>query len=105
VLVGLEMDARAMTPHEAFALLLESNAWLTMGALVGAFHFLTLRRSAQMLAAASSLSAGLALHLIRFPVITGALVFIVRHGALPLLAAMLGILVARTAVLRLGALP
>jgi hypothetical protein len=55
-----------------------------------------------MLATGSSLSAGLVLHLIRFPVIAGALVFTARYGALPLLAATLGILAARTAVLRLG---
>jgi F1F0 ATPase subunit 2 len=110
MLVGLAMDARAMTPffatgQDQFALLLESGAWLAMGALVGTFHFVTLRRSARMLATGSSLSAGLALHLIRFPIIAGTLVFSARYGALPLLAAMFGILAARTAVLRLGALP
>jgi hypothetical protein len=110
VLVGLAMDARAMTQlfatgHDVFALLLKSCAWLAMGGLVGTFHFLTLRRSARMLAIGSSLSAGLMLHLIRFPITAGALIVIAQYGALPLLAATLGILVARTAVLRLGALP
>jgi F1F0 ATPase subunit 2 len=109
VLVGLAMDARAMTQlfatgHDVFALFLESSAWLAMGGLVGAFHFLSLRRSARMLATGPSLFAGLALHLIRFPIVAGVLVFIARYGAPPLLAAMLGILAARTAVLRLEAL-
>ncbi len=90
------------TGHDVFALFLKSSAWLAMGGLVGAFHFLTLRRSVRMLAMGSSLSAGLALHLIRFPIIAGALVFVARYGAPPLLAAMLGILAARAAVLRLG---
>jgi hypothetical protein len=90
------------TGHDVYALLLESGAWLTMGGLVGAFHFLTLRRSARMLATGSSLSAGLVLHLIRFPITVGALIVIARYGALPLVAATLGILASRTAVLRLG---
>jgi hypothetical protein len=99
-----------MTPlfavrHEALALLLESGAWLAMGGLVGTFHFLTLRRSARMLVMGSSLSAGLVLHLIRFPITAIALIVIAPYGALPLLAAMLGILAARTALLRLGASP
>jgi hypothetical protein len=103
----MAMDARAMTPlfaigNEALALFLDSAAWLAIGALVGAFHFLTLRRSAWMVATGSSLCAGLVLHLIRFPIIAGVLVFIARYGALPLLAAMLGLLAARAAVLRLG---
>jgi hypothetical protein len=99
-----------MTPlfaigHDTLAPFLESTAWVATGGLVGTFHFLTLRRSARMLAMGSSLSAGLVLHLIRFPIIAGALIVIARYGALPLLAATLGILGARTAALRLGALP
>jgi hypothetical protein len=102
----MAMDARAMTlpfatGNETIALLLESGAWLAMGGLIGTFHFLTLRRSARMLAMGSSLSAGLVLHLIRFPITASALIVIARYGALPLLAATLGILAARTAVLRL----
>jgi F1F0 ATPase subunit 2 len=107
MLVGMAMGACAMTPlsaigNDALALFLESGACLAIGGLVGAFHFLTLRRSVRMLATGSSLSAGLVLHLIRFPIIAGALVFIARYGALPLLAAMLGIRAARTAALRRG---
>jgi hypothetical protein len=103
----MAMDAHAMTAffatgHEALALFLESGAWLALGGVIGTLHFLTLRTSARLLAAGPSLAAGLALHLIRFPVTAGALILIVRHGALPLIAAMLGILAARTAVLRLG---
>jgi F1F0 ATPase subunit 2 len=111
----MAMDARAMmqffttgyfaTGHEAFTRLLENSAWLAAGAIVGAFHFLTLRTSTRMLVSGSSLPAGLALHLVRFAVTAGALALIARHGALPLLAATLGILASRAAVLRLGALP
>jgi F1F0 ATPase subunit 2 len=88
------------TEREALTLLLESGAWLTAGGLLGAFHFLSLRRSARMLATASAPAAALALHLIRFAVTAGALSVIARHGAVPLLAATLGVLAARTVVLQ-----
>jgi len=88
------------TGRETLALLLESGAWLAAGGLVGAFHFLSLRSSARMLATASAPSAALALHLVRFAVTAGALIVIARHGALPLLAATLGLVAARTAVLQ-----
>jgi F1-F0 ATPase (N-ATPase) AtpR subunit len=108
MLVGMAMDAHAMTQlfatgHEAFALVTGSGAWLATGGLVGVFHFLTLQRSTRMLASGSSLLPGLALHLVRFAITACALGLISAHGALPLLAAMLGILASRTAVLSLGA--
>jgi hypothetical protein len=105
------MDAHAMThvfatgdfaagEGGALALLAAGAAWLAAGAVVGTFHFLTLRTSAWMLVTGSSLGAALALHLIRFAITGGALFLIARHGALPLLAATLGILGARMAVVR-----
>lgn len=72
--------------------------WLAAGAAVGAFHFLSLRATARMLAASTSFRAALTLHLVRFPLTAGALVLIARHGAAPLLAATLGLVAARTAV-------
>lgn len=53
-----------------------------------------------MLATSSAPSAALTLHLIRFAVTGGALIVIARHGAVPLLAATLGVVAARTAVLQ-----
>jgi hypothetical protein len=102
----MAMDARAMTQlfvtgHETLALLAEGSAWLVAGVLVGALHFLTLRAATGMLVTGSSLVAALALHLIRFAMTAGALALIALHGALPLLVAALGILAARTAVLRM----
>ena len=76
--------------------------WLAAGVLIGSFHFLTLRRSAGMLAAGSSLPRALALHLFRFVVTAGALTAAARHGAMPLLAATLGLLGARMAVVRVS---
>jgi F1F0 ATPase subunit 2 len=100
MLVSVAMDAHAMMRAALMQIVVESSPWLAAGSAVGAFHFLMLRRSAGMLAAGSSLPAALALHLVRFPVTAGALVLVAHHGALPLLAAMLGILAARTAVVR-----
>jgi F1F0 ATPase subunit 2 len=93
------------TGHEAFALFAEGSAWLVVGGVVGAFHFLTLRRSAQMLTGEATLPRALVLHLIRLAATAGALTVVARHGAMPLLAATLGIMASRTAVLRCGTLP
>jgi F1F0 ATPase subunit 2 len=84
---------------DALLLLAGAAAWLAAGGLVGALHFLTLQRSVQMLATGSSLPRALALHLVRFAITAGALAVIARHGALPLLAATLGLVASRTAAL------
>lgn len=88
------------TGHQALALFLEGGAWLTAGGLLGAFHFLSLRTSSRMLAVPSALPVALTLHLVRFALTAGTLTVIAVHGALPLLAATLGLLAARTAVLK-----
>jgi hypothetical protein len=104
------MDAQAMTglgipQYDILKLILGASAWLAIGMLVGGFFYLTLRRSAQMLAAGCCVSKALALQLIRFMVMAGLLGIIARHyGAVALLVVTFGILAARTAVLRLGAL-
>lgn len=100
------MDASAMTAPVAAAaadsgpgtaaLLLLCAPWLLAGAVVGAFHFLTLRITTAMLAQPSSLAVALALHLLRWVVTTAALIVIARHGAAALLAATIGVLAART---------
>jgi hypothetical protein len=104
------MDAQAMTglsmlQYDLLKLALGASAWLAVGALVGTFFYLTLRWSAQMLATGSDVSAALALQLIRFMGVAGLLGIIARHyGVVTLLVVTLGILAARTAVVRLGAL-
>ena len=54
ILVGLAMDAQAMTifdllAHDPIPRLLGAGAWFAVGALVGAFHFLTLRWNVHLL--------------------------------------------------------
>lgn len=100
------MTGLAMPHDDIFRLVLDACAWLAIGTLVGAFFYLTLRRSVQMLATGCCVSKALALQLIRFMVMAGLLGIIARHyGVLALLVVTFGILAARTAVVRLGAVP
>jgi F1F0 ATPase subunit 2 len=109
MLVGVAMDARAMTwlyvtEHGLFILILKSGAWLAIGGVIGASHYMTLRWNVQMLATGSSAAAAVAVQLIRLAIMAGVLAIITRHyGAPPLLVTALGILASRAAVLRLGA--
>jgi F1F0 ATPase subunit 2 len=81
----------------------DAGAWLIVGALIGALHFMTLRWSVRMLALDRPLTLVLAIALLRLAVIAGALGVVAgRFGALPLIAATAGILAARTAVFRFG---
>lgn len=92
--------------HDVSKLVLDVSSWLAIGAVIGVFHFLSLRRSVRMLATGSAVPLVLALQLMRLAVLAGPLAIITRHyGALALLVATLGVLASRAAVLRLGALP
>ncbi len=89
--------------HGSLWFVLGLGGWLAAGALVGAFHFLTLRLNVRMLANGGSLFLALALQLGRFAVVAAALTAVaITFGALPLLVATAGILIMRTAVVRLG---
>ena len=92
-----------MTGPALRELALQAGAGLGAGALVGVFHFLTLRWSVGLLAAGRAPLAAMALQLSRFAVLAAALAGLaMRFGAVPLLAATAGILVARAAAIRLG---
>jgi F1F0 ATPase subunit 2 len=94
------------TDHELILLVCSAGASLAAGALIGAFHFLTLRWNVRMLATGQSLPLALALQLVRLAVIAGALAVIAVHfGALPLLVAAAGVLAARTVIVRIGVRP
>jgi hypothetical protein len=96
------MDAQAMTafPLIAHALALAAG-WLTAGAGIGAVHFLSLRSNLQMLTAGRTLLPIVAVQLARFAGIGAVLAAIaIYFGALPLLAATLGILATRTLIVR-----
>jgi hypothetical protein len=96
------MIASHLTTHN----LALAAAWLAAGAAIGGIFFLTLRWNVRMLVAGRSLLPVLAVQLGRLAAVGIVLAAIAIHfGALPLLAAGAGILVARTVVTRFGALP
>jgi len=75
--------------------------WIVAGTIIGALHFLSLRWNLRMLAGGRSLMPAIAVQLGRFAAIAAVLAVVARSfGALPLLAATLGILLARTIVIR-----
>lgn len=75
--------------------------WLAAGTVIGAFHFLSLRWNLHMLTAGRTLLPVVAVQLARFAAIGILLAAItVYFGALPLLAATLGILASRTVIVR-----
>ena len=83
-------------------LVVSVGVWLSSGMLAGAFHFLTLRWTVKMLAAARPVLLPLGLQLIRFVLMAALLVTIANFlGALPLLMATMGILIMRTIIVRL----
>jgi F1F0 ATPase subunit 2 len=102
------MDAQAMTlfdltEYDLIGYLFSASAWLLAGALIGAFHFLTLRWDVRMLADGQSLLLPLGIQLVRFGLITIVLIAITRSfGALPLLVATAGVVITRMAIVRLG---
>jgi F1F0 ATPase subunit 2 len=96
----MALDASAMTGLSSTAptFALQAASWLCGGALLGAAYFWALRWSVELFASgrrAPLLAAGLQAG--RFLLLAGLLAVIAdRCGALPLLSAAAGILVART---------
>ncbi len=87
---------------QARPLALRASLWLGCGALIGASHFLTLQTSVRLFVTGGSPLLAMALQVGRLVLLAGALAVIVGFGALPLLLATAGILIGRTAALRLG---
>jgi hypothetical protein len=102
------MDAQAMmdfefTRHNLIGFLLSSGTWLTAGALIGAFQFLTLQWTVWMLVVGRGLLPSVGVQLARFALIALILTAIAcSSGAFPLLVTA-GIVVARTLIIQWGA--
>jgi hypothetical protein len=98
LLDGLEEDASRMTSVGASVAL--ATAWAVAGLALGAGYFAGVRRTAELLSAGGDRVMPAALTLARF--IATALCFAAaaRYGALSLLSAFLGFLVARRVALR-----
>ncbi|MGA7803173.1 ATP synthase subunit I [Bradyrhizobium sp.] len=81
-------------------MMVQAAAWLATGVLLGLLHFHSLRMNVRCLIAGEML-ASLSLQLLRFAVTAAGLTLIARElGALPLIEAAIGLLIARSAVLR-----
>lgn len=92
-----------LTGHNLTGHLFSAGVWLTSGALIGTFHFLSLRWNVRMFAAAHPLLLPFGIQLVRFVLITAVLAAITRSfGAVPLIIVTAGILAMRTAIVRLG---
>ena len=81
------------------------NPWLLAahlagGTLLGLLYFRALWWNAQRLAGRGRLAGPIALAFGRFALLGGVLLLIVREGAGPLLAAALGVMIARAIVMR-----
>ncbi|MCF8534392.1 MAG: ATP synthase subunit I [Reyranella sp.] len=88
------------------SLLLAGGAWLAAGAAIGALYFLALRWNVRFFATGRSVVLAVALQFARFAAMAGLLTIVaLEFGALPLLAATAGVLMARTMFLRWGAPP
>lgn len=95
------MTAPYLNESSSFAL--QAGIWLSCGALIGAFYFRTLQWSVRLFVDGDAILPSMILQLGRLTFLAGALAVIVeRFGAIPLLAATLGILIARTAALCMG---
>ncbi len=88
---------------EYVSLTLQASAWLAVGTLVGAFHFLTLQWNVSMLVTDRARLLAIAVQFGRLALVAGVLAVAASHfGAFPLLLASTGILTARSAILRWG---
>jgi F1F0 ATPase subunit 2 len=93
-----------LTGHNLIAHFVSAGAWLGSGALIGAFHFLTLRWNVRMFAAEQPILLPFGIQLVRFALMAVALAAITRSfGAMPLLVVSVGILAMRMVIIRLGA--
>lgn len=91
------------TEREMAVYVLNTSAWLTVGALIGALHFMMLRWNVRNFEVGRSLVLAFATQIVRFALVAVVLGVIARQfGALPLLIATAGILVARTVIIRFG---
>ena len=103
LLVGLEMDASAMSVLSNSQILLiatEIIVALVAGTGIGFAHFGLLRRNVDLIVVDGSVGRAIALHLARFAVTGVALYCAARFGALPLVAVTIGLLAGRQIAMR-----
>ncbi|KFE36291.1 ATP synthase subunit I [Thioclava atlantica] len=73
---------------------------LVLGFILGLFHFGSLKRVSDLYLGGRGVGLAIALQLARLALLVVVMVWLAREGALPLLAAALGLILARVVVLR-----
>ncbi len=87
-------------PSNTPLLIAELAVALAIGAGIGAAHYFLLWRNVEMLVSGRSLRRAMALQIARLLATGAALYLVAEFGALPLGAALLGIVIARIIVVR-----
>lgn len=80
--------------------MIANAGFFAIGVAAGMLHFILLRWNAALYLQASRIWGALAVQVLRLGVLAALLVMVVLHGALPLLLATLGLLIARPFVVR-----
>ncbi|HVX74807.1 MAG TPA: ATP synthase subunit I [Bradyrhizobium sp.] len=87
--------------HEYLSFIAAASGWFLAGMLLGLLHFVSLRLSVRCLLGGRPLFS-FGLQLLRFALTGGALALVAKlFGAMPLLAGAVGLMAARTRMLRL----
>ena len=94
------MTSFLSAPSSMPLLIVEIMSGIAIGAGIGATHYYLLWRNVEMLVSSQSLKRAMALQIIRLFLTGAALYLIARFGALPLVAAALGLVGARVVVVR-----
>jgi F1F0 ATPase subunit 2 len=105
MLVGMEMDGERMTSLSfgslpAWATLLSLAAYLAAGVIVGVLYFRSLWWNAHRFTAGGRASTTIVVMIGRFVMLGVVLTLASLEGALPLLLMALGVLIARSVVVR-----
>jgi hypothetical protein len=105
VLVRVEMDEDRMSHFSfealpAWAMLLGLPAYLAVGIVLGILYFRSVWRSACRFAGGDNAMTTIAMMIGRFALLGGLLTLASREGPLPLLVMALGVLIARSVVMR-----
>ncbi|MGF7212734.1 F1F0 ATPase subunit 2 [Skermanella aerolata] len=105
MLVRLEMDEKFMSFNyfgdpPGWAMLVALGAHLIAGIMIGALYFSILWWNSRRLVLGGGMTATIALMIGRFVILAGLLTLASLQGALPLLVMALGVLIARSAVMR-----
>jgi F1F0 ATPase subunit 2 len=91
-----------MIPASVAQMVEQVGLWTCLGALMGGLSFAALRGNVGLYLAGGPVWKPIGLHLLRLTIALGGFVMIAPAGALALLSALAGFLIARTIAVRIG---